>query len=62
MEKKVLGILSWILIFGGLYAFVNGFILLLKNATPAEYGVLGIGGGFWLLSAAIVIYIRNKIG
>lgn len=61
MDKKILGILSWLLIFGGLYAFVNGFIKLLGNASPAEYGVLGIGGGFWLLSAAIVIYIRNKI-
>lgn len=61
MEKNLLVFLTWIFIFGGLYAFVNGFILLLQKASPAEYGVLGIGGGLWLLSAAIVIYIRNKI-
>jgi hypothetical protein len=61
MDKQILSALSWLFILGGLYAFVNGFILLLKNATPAEYGVLGIGGGFWLLSSAIVIYIKNKI-
>jgi hypothetical protein len=61
MEKQLLSFLTWIFILGGLYAFVNGFILLLAKASPAEYGVLGIGGGFWLLSAAIVIYIRSKI-
>jgi hypothetical protein len=33
----------------------------MAKATPAEYGVLGIGGGFWLLSCAIVIYIRSRI-
>jgi len=61
MDKTILNALSWLFIFGGLYAFVNGFIFLLNNKTPEEYGVLGIGGGFWLLSAAIVIYIKNKI-
>ena len=61
MEKKLLGFLTWIFVLGGMYAFVNGFILLLQKASPAEYGVLGIGGGFWLLSAAIVVYIRSKI-
>lgn len=32
-----------------------------RHGTPAEYGVMGIGGGFYLLSSAIVIYIQSKI-
>ena len=61
MEKQILIFLTWAFLFGGLYAFVNGFILLLAKASPAEYGVLGIGGGLWLLSAAVVILIRKRI-
>jgi hypothetical protein len=34
---------------------------LFGGGTPAEYGVLGIGGGFWLLSASVSIYIRDKV-
>jgi hypothetical protein len=34
---------------------------LFGGGTPEEYGVLGIGGGFWLLSSAIAIFIRNKV-
>ena len=60
-EKKLLSFLTWIFLLGGLYAFGHGFYLLMTKATPAEYGVLGIGGGFWLLSCAIVIYIRSRI-
>lgn len=61
MEKQILIFLTWTFLLGGLYAFVNGFILLLAKASPAEYGVLGIGGGLWLLSAAVVILIRKRI-
>jgi hypothetical protein len=38
-----------------------GFQKFFSGAPPSEYGVMGIGGGFWLLSAAIAIYIRKKI-
>ena len=61
MEKFILNFLTWIFIFGGLYAFAVGFAKSIGNGTPAEYGVMGIGGGFWLLSASITIYIRKKI-
>jgi len=35
-----------------------GFVRYFSNGTPAEYGVMGRGGGFWLLSSAIIIFIR----
>ncbi len=61
MEKNVLTFLSWILILGGLFGFANGLIFFFTGGTPAQYGVMGIGGGFWLLSASITIYIRKQI-
>jgi hypothetical protein len=46
---------------GGLFGFVMGMSKFLGGGTPAEYGVMGIGGGFWLLSSAITIYIRSRL-
>jgi hypothetical protein len=34
---------------------------LFGGGAPEEYGVLGIGDGFWLLSCAIAILMRNKV-
>ena len=31
------------------------------GGTPAEYGVMGIGGGFWMLASAITIHIRGQL-
>lgn len=61
MEKLILQILTWLFFLGGLFGFVAGLIAYLGGGSPAEYGVMGIGGGFWLLSSAITIYIRGKI-
>ncbi|MGA7304298.1 MAG: hypothetical protein WBW88_05465 [Rhodothermales bacterium] len=61
MDKLILTILMWLFFLGGLFGFVAGLIAFLTGGTPAEYGVMGIGGGFWLLSSAITIYIRGKV-
>jgi len=60
MDKSLLGLLVWIFFLGGLFGMVMGFAKYFGGGTPAEYGVMGIGGGFWLLSCAIVIHIRNR--
>ncbi len=60
MEKFILNILTWIFFLGGLFGMIAGFIKVFSNAGPAEYGVMGFVGGCWLLSSAIVIYIRNQ--
>jgi hypothetical protein len=31
-----------------------------SHATPAEYGVMGIGGGFWLLSTSITLWVKRQ--
>ena len=61
MHKTILDVLIWVLLVGGLVGFAMALQKLFGGGTPAEYGVLGIGGGFWLLSAAISIFIRSKI-
>jgi hypothetical protein len=38
-----------------------GMMKFFSGGTTAEYDVKGIGGGFWLLSAAITIHIHNRM-
>lgn len=60
MERNLLILLTWLFFLGGLFGMVMGFAKFFGGGTPAEYGVMGIGGGFWLLSCAIVIFIRSR--
>jgi hypothetical protein len=60
MDKTILNILTWLFFLGGLFGMVVGFAKFFGGGTPAEYGVMGLGGGFWLLSSAIVIFIRKR--
>ena len=60
MDKTLLGFLVWILFLGGLFGFVMALAKFFGGGTPAEYGVMGIGGGLWLLSSAIAIHFRSK--
>ncbi len=61
MNTKLLDIMVWLLFLGGVFGFVMGMLKFFGGGTPAEYGVMGIGGGFYLLSSAIIIYIRNQV-
>ena len=61
MNKTLLDIMIWVLFLGGLFGLAMGLLKTFGGGTPAEYGVMGIGGGFWLLSSAITIYIRHKV-
>ncbi|HUF31451.1 MAG TPA: hypothetical protein VMM77_12440 [Gemmatimonadaceae bacterium] len=60
MEKNLLTILVWVLFLGGLFGMAMGMVKFFGDGGPAEYGVMGIGGGFYLLSSAIVIFIRRR--
>ncbi len=61
MEKSLLAIIMWVFFFGGMFGFVMALKAVFTGGTPAEYGVLGIGGGIWLLSAAITILIHHRV-
>jgi hypothetical protein len=39
-----------------------GMLKFFGGGTPAEYGVMGIGGGFWLLSSVVAIHVRAHLG
>jgi hypothetical protein len=60
VEKNLLTILVWLLFLGGLFGMAMGLAKFFGGGTPAEYGVMGIGGGFYLLSSAIAIAIRRR--
>lgn len=61
MHKSILDAIIWVLLAGGLVGFAMALLKLFGGGTPEEYGVLGIGGGVWLLSCAVAILIRHKI-
>ena len=60
MDKNLLSILVWLLFLGGLFGMAMGLAKFFGGGSPAEYGVMGIGGGFYMLSSAIVIFIRRR--
>jgi hypothetical protein len=61
MDKTLLNIMVWLFFFGGLFGFAMGMLKFFGGGTPAEYGVMGIGGGFWLLCSAISIHFRTQV-
>ena len=61
MHTSILDAIILVLFLGGLVGFAMALLKLFGGGTPEEYGVLGIGGGFWLISCAVAIGIRNKL-
>ncbi len=61
MEKTVLSISAWVLFLGGLFGFAMGMVAFLGGKSPAEYGVMGIGGGAYLVGSAAVMFIKNRM-
>ena len=61
MDRTLLSITMWLLFLGGVFGLIMGLRAFFGGGTPAEYGVMGIGGGFWLLSCSITIYIRSRV-
>ena len=61
MDRTLLNMMVWILFLGGLFGFVVALAKFFGGGSAAEYGVMGIGGGFWLLASATTIYYRSKL-
>ena len=61
MDKSLLGLMVWVLFLGGLFGLAMGMVKFFGGGTPAEYGVMGIGGGFWLLSSVFAIHVKAKL-
>ena len=45
MDKLILSVLVWLFFLGGLFGFIVGLVNLITGGGPAQYGVMGIGGG-----------------
>ena len=61
MDKNLLNLVAWLLFLGGVFGMLMGILKYFGGGTPAEYGVMGIGGGLYLLGSAIVTLIRHRI-
>ena len=61
MRTLLLDIITWVLFLGGLFGLGAGLVGYFDDAEVAAYAVMGIGGGFWLLSSAIAILIRERV-
>ena len=61
MEKTLLSLIIWVFFLGGMFGFIMALLKVFSGGSPAEYGVLGIGGGFWLLSSAITVFIQHRV-
>jgi hypothetical protein len=60
MNRTLLNVMVWLLFLGGVVGFGMALLRLFGGASPSEYGVLGIGGGFWFLASAVTIFISEK--
>jgi hypothetical protein len=61
MDKILLNVAGLLLFLGGIFGMAMGIWKFFGGGTPAEYGVMGLGGGAYLLASAIVCYIYAKI-
>lgn len=61
MDKTLLSIMIWLQFLGGLFGLAMGMMKYFGGGTPAEYGVMGIGGGFYMLASAITIAIHRRV-
>ena len=61
MDRQLLSITVWLFFLGGLFGFAMGMVKFFGGGSAAEYGVMGLGGGFYLLSSAITIFIRDRL-
>ena len=61
MEKNVLAIAFWALFLGGIFGVAEGMYLFFSNSAPVQYGIMGIGGGAFLVWSALVAFIKGKL-
>jgi hypothetical protein len=61
LNKTLLDVMVWLLFPGGVFSLGMGLLKYFGGGTPAEYGIMVIGGGSWLLSSAITVYIRHQV-
>ncbi len=61
MYRQLLDIMTWLFFLGGIFGMAMGIWKFSTAGTPAEYGVMGIGGGVYLLFSVITIFLRGQM-
>lgn len=59
--KKLLQVMAWLFLLAGLAALAFGAARYFSGAQVADYGVMAIGGTFWLLCSAVSAFLGARL-
>jgi hypothetical protein len=59
--KSLLRVVAWLFLLAGLGGLGGGAWQYGSGGSPAEYGVLAIGGTFWLICSAVALFLRTRL-
>lgn len=60
-DVMLLNVMIWMLFLGGVFGLFMALVKFFGDADPSVYGVLGIGGGIWMIGSAFAVYVREHI-
>jgi len=59
--RKLLTLIACVLFVGGLFGSLLSFVKVSHHVPSSEYVGIAIGAALWLLSSAVVIFIRSRL-
>ena len=59
--KKLLQVMAGLFLLAGLAALAFGAVRYFGGEPLADYGVMAIGGIFWLLCSAVALFLRARL-
>ena len=59
--KSLLKVMAWLFLFASVAGLAAGAAGYFSGEPLADYGVLAIGGTFWLFCSAIAAYLRSRL-
>lgn len=59
--KKLLQVMTGLFLLAGLAGLALGAARYFGGEQLADYGVMAIGGTFWLLCSAVALFLRTRL-
>ncbi len=59
--KSLLKVMFWLFLLAGVAGLAAGAWQYLNAGSPADYGVLAIGGTFWLFCSSVTLFLRTRL-
>ena len=59
--QSLLKVVAWLFFCAGMVGLAIGAASYLGAGSASEYGVMFIGGTFWLLCSAIAFFLRSRL-